>query len=307
MCIYYGLLIAKEDYIKAGRIAAEVREYARKQYYVGHTLLEICESLEDMIRTKEGEPAFPCNLSLNEVAAHYTAEPDDSIEVKDGDVLKIDIGVHINGCIADTAVTVCYNTDYLILVEACEHALREALRVAKAGVKASEIGRVIESTVKSYGLKPIQNLSGHSIQQYTIHAGKSIPNIWTIGSFTLQEDEVYAIEPFVTTADGSGVVYNGDVSNIFSIVTRKKVGDREADELLEALWNRFRTLPFALRWMVRDLNIDVDHARRLLDLLIKKKVVRAYPILVEGNERFVAQAEHTIITARDGGSIIITR
>ncbi len=301
------MLIAKEDYIKAGRIAAEVREYARKQYYVGHTLLEICESLENMIRAKGGKPAFPCNLSLNEVAAHYTAEPDDRIEVKDGDVLKIDIGVHINGCIADTAVTVCYNADYLILVEACEHALREALRVARAGVKASEIGRVIESTVKSYGLKPIQNLSGHSIQQYTIHAGKSIPNIWTIGSFTLQEDEVYAIEPFVTTADGSGVVYNGDVSNIFSIVTRKKVGDREADELLEALWNRFRTLPFALRWMVRDLNIDADHARRLLYLLIKKKVVRAYPILVEGNERFVAQAEHTIITTRDGGSIIITR
>ncbi len=300
------MLLTIEDYIKAGKIAAEVREYARKQYYVGHTLLEICESLEGMIRAKGGEPAFPCNLSLNEIAAHYTAEPDDITEVKDGDILKIDIGVHVNGCIADTAVTVCYNADYSILVEACEHALREALKVARVGVRASDIGRVIENTVKSYGLKPIQNLSGHSIQQYTIHAGKSIPNIWTIGSFTLQENEVYAIEPFVTTADGDGIVYNGDISNIFSIVTRKRVGNKEVDEFLEALWNRFKTLPFALRWIVKDLNFEINYARSMLEVLIKKKIVRAYPILVEGNNRFVAQAEHTII-AKSEGSIIITQ
>jgi len=300
------MFMVPEEYIRAGRIAAEVREYARKKYYVGHTLLEICEELENMIRSKGGEPAFPCNVSLNEVAAHYTAEPADTTEVRDGDVLKVDIGVHINGYIADTAVTLCYSSRHSVLVEACEDALKEALKIARAGIRAGEIGRVIESTIRSYSLKPIQNLSGHSIKQYTIHAGRSIPNIWTIGSFTLHENEVYAIEPFVTTSDGSGVVYNGDISNIFSIVSRKKVNDADSDRLLEMLWDRFKTLPFTLRWIVDGLGYDIKHAKSILDLLIKKKVVRAYPILVEGNEQFVAQAEHTIIAVKEG-SVVITR
>ncbi|MCS7141948.1 MAG: type II methionyl aminopeptidase [Candidatus Nitrosocaldus sp.] len=295
------MLISIDDYIKAGRIAAEVREHMRKRYHVGRTLLEICEEAESMIRARGGEPAFPCNVSLNEVAAHYTAEPDDSIEVRDGDILKIDIGVHVNGSIADTAVTVCYNPSYSMLVEAAEHALREAVRVARVGTKASDIGRVIEHTIRSYGLKPIQNLSGHSIASYTIHAGKSIPNIWTIGSFALQQGEVYAIEPFVTTGDGSGVVYNGDVSNIYSLVTRKRTGDKDADEFINMLWDRFRTLPFALRWL-RDK--DLRHARDMLAFLLKKKIVRAYPVLVEGNERYVAQAEHTMIPTNEGTLVI---
>ncbi len=296
------LLASIEDYIKAGKIAAEVREHMRKRYHVGRTLLDICEEAEEMIRAKGGEPAFPCNVSLNEVAAHYTAEPNDSIEVRDGDVLKIDIGVHVNGSIADTAVTVCYNSSYSILVEAAEHALREAIRVARAGVKAGDIGRVIERTIKSYGLKPVQNLSGHSIAKYTIHAGKSIPNIWTIGSFSLQQGEVYAIEPFVTTGDGSGLVYNGDISNIYSIVSRKRTESKEADTFLDMLWTRFKTLPFALRWLKDE---DVNHAREMISFLLKKKVIRAYPVLVEGNNRYVAQAEHTIVPTMEG-TVVIT-
>ncbi len=295
------LLTSIEDYIKAGRIAAEVREHMRKRYHVGRTLLEICEEAEGMIRAKGGEPAFPCNVSLNEVAAHYTAEPNESIEVRDGDMLKIDIGVHINGSIADTAVTVCYNPSYSILVEAAEHALNEAIRVARIGVKASDIGKVIEHTIKSYRLKPIQNLSGHSIARYTIHAGRSIPNIWTIDSFSLQQGEVYAIEPFVTTEDGSGVVYNGDVSNIYSIVSRKRTGSKEADAFLDMLWDRFKTLPFALRWLS---DVDTNYAREMISFLMKKKVIRAYPVLVEGNNRYVAQAEHTIMLTMDGTTII---
>ncbi|HYX71417.1 MAG TPA: M24 family metallopeptidase, partial [Nitrososphaera sp.] len=192
-------------YLKAGKIAAEVRERARKKYHVGLTLFEICESVEAQIRSLNAEPAFPVNTSLNETAAHYTAEPNDGTSVKEGDVLKIDIGVHIDGYIADTAVTVCYDPKYEALVSTAEMALGEAVRIAKANTKATDIGRVIEATITKFGFKPIQNLSGHSLQQYTIHAGKSIPNIWTRGSsFSLLTNEAYAIEPFITTRDGQG-------------------------------------------------------------------------------------------------------
>jgi len=283
-----------ECYLQAGKIAAQVREGARRKYYVGSTLFEICESVEAQIRSMNGQPAFPVNTSLNEIAAHYTAEPNDATVVKEGDVLKIDIGVHVDGYIADTAVTVCYDAKYESLVKAAETALGEAVRMARVNTKASDIGRVIEGTIVKFGFRPIQNLSGHSLKQYTIHAGKSIPNIWTIGSsFTLLANEAYAIEPFVTTKDGQGVVHEGKTRNIFGITSRKPIKDKEADNLLELMWTRFRTLPFALRWLTD--KYEEKDLRRLVDILAKKRNVHAYPILVEGRGKIVAQAEHTLI------------
>jgi methionyl aminopeptidase len=292
-----------ESYLRAGKIASEVRESARKKYHVGSTLLEICESVESQIRGMGAEPAFPVNTSLNDIAAHYTAEPNDSTTVKEGDVLKIDIGVQIDGYIADTAVTVCYDPKYESLVKAAEAALAEAVRAARANTKAGDIGRVIEATITKFGFRPIQNLSGHSLQQYTVHAGKSIPNIWTRGSsFALLPNEAYAIEPFVTTKDGQGVVYEGKMRNIFGITSRKPVKDEEADKLLDLIWSRYRTLPFAMRWLTD--RYDEKDVRRLMETLIKKKNVHSYPILVEGHGKVVVQAEHTLIPSESSVSVI---
>ncbi len=292
-----------DGYLKAGRIASEVRERARKKYHVGSTLFEICESVEGQIRAMGAEPAFPVNTSLNEIAAHYTAEPNDQITVKEGDILKIDIGVHVDGYIADTAVTVCYDPRYDPMVKAAETALSEAVRMARVNTKASDIGKSIENIITRMGFKPIQNLSGHSLQQYVIHAGKSIPNIWTIGSsFGLLATEAYAIEPFATTKDGLGIVRDGKVKNIFGITSRKPSKDREADELLEHIWNRYKTLPFALRWLTKEY--EEARLRSLIDVLLKKKNVHAYPILVEGHGKMVVQAEHTIIPNENGATVI---
>jgi methionyl aminopeptidase len=292
-----------ESYLRAGKIASEVRESARKKYHVGSTLLEICGSVESQIQGMGAEPAFPVNTSLNDIAAHYTAEPNDSTTVKEGDVLKIDIGVQIDGYIADTAVTVCYDPKYESLVKAAEAALAEAVRAARANTKAGDIGRVIEATITKFGFRPIQNLSGHSLRQYTVHAGKSIPNIWTRGSsFALLPNEAYAIEPFVTTKDGQGVVYEGKTRNIFGITSRKPVKDEEADKLLDLIWSRYRTLPFAMRWLTD--RYDEKDVRRLMETLIKKKNAHSYPILVEGHGKVVVQAEHTLIPSESSVSVI---
>jgi methionyl aminopeptidase len=294
-----------ENYIKAGKIASEVREYARTQDHTGRTLSEICNDVENAIIKKGGEPAFPVNVSLNDIAAHYTAEPNDPTVVKNTDVLKIDVGVHIDGYIADTAVTVSYDSKYQDLIDIAQRALDEAIGIARSNTRVSDIGRIIEKTITKYGCKPIQNLSGHSLERYTIHAGQSIPNIWTIGhSFNLSVNNVYAIEPFVTTKDGQGIVYEGKVKNIFGIASRKRTKDQRADEFLEYLWNKFKTLPFALRWVVKDY--EEKEALSLLETLLKKKNVHAYPILVEGSNRIVVQAEHTIIP-QESNTITITK
>lgn len=287
-------MIYNDSYEKAGKIASQVRENARKKYYVGTTVSHICESIESEIRKSGGAPAFPVNVSLNEVAAHYTAEPSDSIMIKDTDVLKIDIGVQVEGYIADTAVTISYDHKYDALVKAAELALSEAIKTANAESKASDIGAVVENTILKMGFKPIKNLSGHSLERYTIHAGKSIPNIRTIGpSFKLSANQAYAIEPFVTTKDGDGIVYEGKVRNIFSIASRKPSKHQEADLFMDQLWARFRTLPFAIRWITEFC--EETRARMLTEILLKRRNLHAYPILVEGNGKIVTQAEHTLI------------
>jgi len=294
-----------DNYVKAGKIASQVREYARTQDHTGRSLSEICNDIEQEIFKKGGEPAFPVNVSLNDIAAHYTAVPNDPIIVKNTDVLKIDVGVHIDGYIADTAVTVSYDTKYQNLIDIAERALDEAIGISRSNTRVSDIGRIIEKTITKYGCKPIQNLSGHSLERYTIHAGKSIPNIWTIGhSFNLSVNNVYAIEPFVTTNDGQGVVYEGKIKNIFSIGSRKRTKEQKTDEFLEYLWNKFKTLPFALRWIVNEY--EEKEALYLLEILVKKKNVHAYPILVEGANRIVVQAEHTIIP-QESNTLTITK
>jgi methionyl aminopeptidase len=294
-----------DNYVKAGKIASQVREYARTQDHTGRSLSEICNDIEQEIFKKGGEPAFPVNVSLNDIAAHYTAIPNDPIIVKNTDVLKIDVGVHIDGYIADTAVTVSYDSKYQNLIDIAERALDEAIGISRSNTRVSEIGRIIEKTITKYGCKPIQNLSGHSLERYTIHAGKSIPNIWTIGhSFNLSVNNVYAIEPFVTTNDGQGVVYEGKIKNIFGIGSRKRTKEQKTDDFLEYLWNKFKTLPFALRWIVNEY--EEKEALYLLEILVKKKNVHAYPILVEGANRIVVQAEHTIIP-QESNTLTITK
>jgi methionyl aminopeptidase len=198
---------------------------------------------------------------------------------------------------------VSYDPKYEQLVNIAELTLSEAMKIAKANTKSSEIGKTIENTIVNNGLKPIQNLSGHSLDQYIVHSGRSIPNIKTLGSsFALANNQAYAIEPFVTTKDGLGIVYEGKIKNIFSLISRKPSKNKESDNFISYLWDRFKTLPFAMRWLVKDY--DEPILRNMIEHLIKRKNIRTYPILVEGNNKIVSQAEHTFFIANDMNYII---
>jgi len=290
-----------EDYLKAGNIAGEVRENVRKTDWIGSTLAEICDYVESEIIKRGAKCAFPVNTSMNEIAAHYTAEPNDPKTVSDTDLVKIDLGAQINGYIADTAVTVNYDPQYDQMVQTAEDALQNAMSMIKAGVKSKDVGRTIQKTIQDMGFKPIANLSGHSLDQYTIHAGKTVPNMWTIGSFSFSENHAYACEPFVSTKISLLFVRNGKIKNIFALVSRKKTKDEEVDRLTDYIWNNFNMLPFALRWLLKEW--EEKEARRLLEILVKKKVVHAYAILVEANGKTVAQAEHTFIPTQSGATV----
>ena len=292
--------MGRNEYIKAGKIAATVREKVRTMNLAGKSALEVCEMVEADIKNAGAQCAFPVNVSINEIAAHYTAEPNDGLIIKDEDTVKIDLGAHINGYIADTAVTVNGDSRYAEIVQTAEEALSAAMSIVKADAKTRDIGKTIEGVIKKNSCKPIVNLTGHSLGQYTIHAGKSIPNTWSIRSSNLTKDEAYACEPFVTTSDGMGFVRDGKIKNIFALVSRKNTKDDAANEMLKYIWDNFNALPFARRWLEK---WEPSESEQLLKTLIKTKSVHAYAVLVEASGKRVAQAEHTFIAEDDGATI----
>jgi methionyl aminopeptidase len=265
--------------------------------------LEICEFAEAEIRRLGGEPAFPVNVCANESAAHYTAEIDDKKSVAQDAIVKIDLGAHVDGYVTDTSVTVCYNDSLIDMTEATKAALNEAIKAVRLDSKTGDIGKVVEEYASRRGYRPIENLSGHSLEQYVVHAGSSIPNIWTASNSTFRTDKVYAIEPFFTTRNGSGLVVEGKNRNIFSINSRKRTKDKKLDEFLDLIWKGRRGLPFAARWYKEyHSKKEID---AMLQKLLKMRLIHAYPELIESQGTPIAQAEHTIrVTAK--GPIVLT-
>ncbi len=287
-----------QKYRRAGKIAAEVREKAREVVHEGMSIIDLCEEVEALIRERGGQPAFPCNVSVNEIAAHYTSPPEDKRIIPAGSLVKIDLGVHVDGYIADTAVTVCFDPEYENLVYTAERALEKAVEILRPELSTSQFGSVIERTIKGYGLKPISNLTGHLIGRYLIHAGKALPNVSHFSLKKIRAGEVYGVEPFVTVSDAVGKVKSGSDATIFRFLKRKSLKDPYAKRLLDYIRKNFRTLPFTERWLqgVLPNNRHKDAFSRLLS----SKSLMAYPVFVEASGKPVAQAEHTILIARDG-------
>lgn len=292
-----------EKYRRAGRIAAEVRRRVAREVKAGVPIIQICERAERFIRMLGGQPAFPCNVSVNEVAAHYTSPPNDTRHIPEGALVKVDIGVHVDGYIADTATTVCLNPEYEYLVKAAEAALKRAVESIHAGMKTGELGSIIEKTIKLYGCKPISNLTGHKIDRYTIHAGVSIPNVAHRPSKTIDAVGVYAIEPFTTLKGARGLVREGREMHIFRFLRRKPLTNPRASHLLEFIIKHYRTLPFAERWLWKRL--PRSRYRDAFKELVVKGCIMGYRVFIEESGMPVAQAEHTVIVM-DGGCIVIT-
>ncbi len=279
------------DWIKAGQIAAEVREASKEWVKPGVKLLDLANQIESKIIQLGGLPAFPVNLSLNEVAAHYTPRPNDDIVLKD-QVLKIDIGVHVKGAIGDTAYTVDLSGKYGKLVEASEKALENAIKIVKIGVTLGEMGKVIEDTIKSYGFQPVCNLSGHGLDLYDVHTAPSIPNYDTGDKTKLEKGQIIAIEPFAT--DGVGKIKDSSNAMIFcEMLKNKPIRDMNARKLLREIED-FSELPFASRWLVTD-KIPVNKVLFGLRNLVVNQNIKDYPPLVEVNKGMVTQAEHTLL------------
>ncbi|HVP92226.1 MAG TPA: type II methionyl aminopeptidase [Acidobacteriota bacterium] len=287
-----------EKFQSSGKILRKTREEMKRFVREDMPIIEICEKAEKLIRDNDGQPAFPCNVSINEIAAHYTSPPNDKQRIPEKSVVKVDIGVHVDGYVTDTAVTVCFNPEHESMVETAEQALKKAIDNINPGMSTSKLGSIIEETIKSRGFKPISNLTGHQIGRYLIHAGTSLPNISQLSFSKIKLGEVYAIEPFVTLPNAAGRVEDSEEMTIFRFLKSRSVKNPYAKKLSNHIEKNFRTLPFAERWLQGV--VPDEHYREAFRELLSSKVLTGYSVFVEVSRKPVAQAEHTILIVNDG-------
>lgn len=306
-----------EMYKKAGKIVAKVRGKAFNQVKIDLKVLELAEFVEDEIMALGGMPAFPCNISVNEITAHYTPPLNDETTLKYGDVVKIDIGAQVDGYIADTAVTVLVEEDenvgsnnspqnsesfmkHLKMIETAENALENAINTIRSGVELGKIGEVIEDTITKNGFNSVVNLTGHSMDRWILHSGLSIPNIKEKNPHKIEEGDVLALEPFVT--EGVGRVVDTKQAYIFRFLRDRPLRMIQARKLIEIIKKDYKNLPFAERWLEKYFNgHQLNMAMRQL---ISSRAVYPYHVLKEKSNSTVAQAEHTVIVEKDGCMII---
>ena len=293
---------ALEKFRLSGKILRESREEMKQLVREGMPAIEVCEKAEKLIREKGGKPAFPCNVSINEVAAHYTSPPNDQLTIPEKSVVKVDMGVHVDGYVTDTAFTACFNPEYSSMKTAAEQALAEAIENIHGDMATSQIGLIIERTIKNRGFKPISNLTGHSVGRYLIHAGTSIPNVMQVSFGKVKTGEIYAIEPFVTLPNAVGRIENSPQTTIFRLVKAKSVKNPHTKQLLKHIEENFKTLPFAERWL-KDA-VPADKHREAFKELLKNKAVMSYPVFVEISRKPVTQAEHTLLIKEDGCEVL---
>mmetsp|Transcript_5557 Transcript_5557/g.9521 ORF Transcript_5557/g.9521 Transcript_5557/m.9521 type:complete len:491 (-) Transcript_5557:61-1533(-) len=294
------------DLRKAAECHRQVRKAAQKFARPGVKLIDICELIETTNRRlveaqglQQGI-AFPTGCSINHCAAHYTPNPGDDTVLGYDDVMKIDFGTQINGHIIDCAFTVAFNPVYDNLLTAVKEATNEGIKQAGIDVRLCDIGAAIQEVMESHEVeignqvhtvKAVQNLCGHSIAPYQIHAGKSVPIVRGGPQTKMDEGELFAIETFGST--GKGRVFEApDCSHYMKDFEAGSVALRHprAKALLAHINNHFSTLAFCRRWIEDDFPKHVAPLKALVDA----GVVNAYPPLNDVSGSYVAQYEHTI-------------
>ncbi|UXM84450.1 type II methionyl aminopeptidase [Methanococcus aeolicus] len=282
---------------KAGEIHKIVMEEGIKLIKKDAKLYDVAEHVENRTKELGGEIAFPCNISINDIAAHYTPYYGDKSVFSENDIIKLDVGVHVDGYIADGAKTVDLSNSYKDLVKASEDALKTVINEIEPPMNVGEMGKIIKEVINSYGYKPISNLSGHVMGQYDLHSGICVPNVPENTKYTIDVGDIVAIEPFAT--DGHGQVIDGKEKYIYKYIAPRPVRLPSARKLLGIIEKNHTHLPFAERWFSK-----IPKHTMALRTLMNSGCIYGYPTLIDRGGGMVSQAEHTIYIGEDKIEII---
>ncbi|MFO8016045.1 MAG: type II methionyl aminopeptidase [Candidatus Woesearchaeota archaeon] len=286
-----------DQFRKAGKIASQAREFGKGLIKAGESLYEVSDRIEQKIFSLGGDLAFPTQISLNEVAAHYCATPEDETLFSENDLVKLDLGVHVDGYVADTAVSIDLSKDnkHEKLIMAANEGLQAAINTVRPGARLGEIGRQVQDAIQKHGFSPVRNLSGHAVGRFIVHGPPNIPNFDTGDDTELEEGMIIAIEPFATP--GAGVIYERDEANVFMLTEKKPVRNMITRSVMKEI-EKFNGLPFTERWLTRK-GISLPKVKFALREMDNLDILKKFPPLPDKNKGLVSQAEHTMIVTKE--------
>ncbi len=298
--------MTQEDILSAGKIVSKVREETQKKVLLGSDFLSIVEFAEKRILELDGGIAW-VQINDTTTAAHFSPTKHNNPICQAGDLIKVDIGVHINGFIADTAFSVAIpTTDKEIqqknelLIQTSKESLEKALSIAHTGCTLQELGIAQMSPAKEKGLTTITNLGGHSIGQYKVHSGLTIPTYDNGDATKLEEDLMIAIEPFIT--DGESLIKESGEATVFMQAINRQTRNPYGRKILQFIKSR-QGLPFATKDLEKEFGESVTRVG-LRDLL-QQGIIKGYPPLVSKSGNAIAQTEHSVLVKER--SIVYTR
>ncbi len=291
----------KQNFLLAGSIAKQVRAFGKSLIQPGASYNNVIAQIYNKISELSAIAAFPPQIALDHIAAHFLPQPDEDI-LFSNQVIKLDVGICVEGAIGDCAVTIDLSGKYQPLINAAEAALLAAEQILKVGLPIREIGKAIETTIVSRGFQPIRNLSGHGLGVYKVHTPPGIPNYDDRSTGVITPGMTFAIEPFAT--DGKGLIYEAGKPAIFSFAASRPVHSDFARSLLPKI-KSFQGLPFSIHDLAKDL--PLGEVQKAVHELLKTGIITGYAPFIEEAHGMVAQAENSVLVDEKGKVFITTR
>jgi methionyl aminopeptidase len=293
----------KENALRAGKIAALALRKGADMVVPGASYHKIYNDIIKFIHEQGAEPAFPPQLSFNEVAAHFLASPNTDITLSN-EIVKLDVGVSVDGVIGDNAMTIDLSGKHKKLVDASRSAVEAVREQLSCGMTLHQVGELIEKQITEQGFVPVRNLSGHGLGLNIIHQAPTIPNYGNNDPQMIVPGMHFACEPFAT--DGTGLIAEVGTAEIFSLVdTSRPVRDKDARNIIQYVAEHYGTLPFSNLDLL-PLKIPLFKQKVAMAQLIRAQAIRGYPPLVEQKKGMVSQAEHTFLILEDKSIIATT-
>lgn len=294
----------EQSILRAGAIANTLRAYACSLIVPNMSYVQVIKKLYEKIRTYDASVrfAFPPQLAINEVAAHFLPDLGQDI-IFSNELISVDVGVSVNGFIGDCATTIDLSGKNANLVQAAQAGLDAAKKKLKVGITLGEVGNAINNAIEERGFTTIKNLSGHGLGQYAIHTKPTIPNYDNNSQIVLTPNMHFAIEPFATKGK-TGLIYESGNATIFSFIKKVPTRNPHTKLILKKI-ETFEGLPFSIHELL-DSSIPVFKIHLAMRELLLSEAISAHPPLVDRDNQLVAQAEDTVYIDQNGKIIITT-
>ncbi|EAS66866.1 proliferation associated protein [Dictyostelium discoideum AX4] len=315
--------VVVDSYNAAGIIANNAIKHVISKCVVGALVVDICQYGDDFIEAEAAKTftkrknlekgiAFPTCVSVNNCVGHFSPLKGNTRTLKQGDVVKIDLGCHIDGYIAVGAHTIIIgNTSAESMtgkvadaICAAHYALEAALRMIRPGKTSNEVTQVIEKISDMYGVTSVSGILSHELKRFIIDGEKVIfsknePS-QKIQTYEFQENEVYCIDIVMSTGEGKAreeadrpTIYRRNLDSTY------KLKSKASRDFKDQIVKRYSALPFPLR------NFDEKVSKLGLVELVEHQVLAAYPVLFDRSGCEVVQFKTTVLVLPNGNHKLI--